>query len=99
MCIAVMKGLGFFDTQESYFDSRKRSHWCCAALLCGRIADAREWLIQAANRSEMCSAVLKYSDAQESLIKVAKRSNVGSSVMKGLRLSDSEEWCFEAWKR
>ncbi len=56
----------------------------CAALLCGRFADAQESSIQAANRSKMCSAVLKFAEAQKLLIQVVKRSNVGSTVMKGL---------------
>ena len=37
-----MKGLGFAGTQESCFEAWKRSHMCCAALLCGRFADVQE---------------------------------------------------------
>ena len=43
----------------------------CAALLCGRFADAQESLIQAANLSKMGSALLKFADDQESPIQVA----------------------------
>ena len=92
----------FFDiiySQESRFQSSKRSNMGCAALLCGRFADAQESRIQDANRSKMGSAVLKFADAQESLIQVAKRSNVGSTVMKGLRFADSQESRFQASKR
>ena len=56
MGFAVMKGLRFGDTQESCFETWKRSYMGCAALLCGRFADAQESRIQAANRSKIWSA-------------------------------------------
>ena len=88
MVPTVMKGLRFADTQESCFESWKRSYMGFAALLCGLFADAQELSIQAANRSKMGSVVLKFADAQKSLIQVAKRSNVGCTVMKGLRFAE-----------
>ena len=44
-----MKGLRFADTQESCFESWKRSHMGCTAMLCSRFADdAQESRIQGA---------------------------------------------------
>ena len=56
MDFPVMKGLRFADTQESCFEVWKCSHMRCAALLCGRFADAQESRIQPANRTKMGSA-------------------------------------------
>ena len=70
----------------------------CAALLCGRFADAQESRTQAPNRSKMCSEFLKFADDEESLIQVAKRSIVDSTIMKGLRFADSQESRFRASK-
>ena len=73
---------------------------CCPTMKV--ICWCSESRFQAANRSEICSAVSQgcwFVDAQEMRIQVAKRSDMGNAVMKGLRFADTQELCFEAWKR
>ena len=55
-------------------------------------AYAQELCFQAANRSEMCSAVPQggwFVDAQESRIQIAKLSDIDNVVMKTLRFPDT----------
>ncbi len=58
MCSTVIRGLCFANTQESCFESYKRSYMSCSALLCVRFDDSQESRFQATKRSNMGSAVL-----------------------------------------
>ena len=49
MCSAVMKLLGFADTQESCFEAWNRSHMGFSTLLCGRFADSRKRVFRLRN--------------------------------------------------
>ena len=59
MFSAVMKGLRFVNTQESCFETWKRSYIDGKALQCGRIADSQKSRFQASKRSNMGSTVLE----------------------------------------
>ena len=70
-----MKGLRFANTQESCFETSKRSHMCCAALLCGRFGDIQELRFKPEKRSDMDSAELQgdlFPDCQEWYFQAAK---------------------------
>ena len=54
-----MKELRFANTQESFFETWKRSYMGCSALLFCRILDSQESRFQASKRSNMGSAVLQ----------------------------------------
>ena len=54
-----MKGLRFPNTQESRFETWKRSYMGSSAMLFGRFDDSQESRFQASKRSNMGSAVLE----------------------------------------
>ncbi len=84
MGIAVMKRLRSVGTQVSFFETRKRSHICCAALLCGRFGNVKELRFKSENRPGMSCDELQvflFAHSQEWHFQAAKRSDKRSSTM------------------
>ncbi len=100
MVNVVMKGFRFADTLESCFESWKRSHMACSALLFGRFADSQE--SRFSKRSNMSTAVLegcRSADIHELYFQVAKRSHMYCAEMHGGLFVDCQECNFHVSKR
>ena len=85
----VMKGLRFAYTQESCSEAWKRSHMCCSAQLCVRLADFQESRFQASKRSNMGSDVLEVgrsADIRKFPFQAAKRSEMDCVEIQGVYL-------------
>ncbi len=79
MINAVHKGLRFADTQESCFETWKRSHMGSSALIFGRFDDSQESCFQASKRSWNIVVLLIFKIC----FQAAKRSDMESVELQG----------------
>ena len=94
-----MKELRFANTQESCFETWKRSYMGCSALLCCRFDVSQESCFQASKRSNMGSSVLqggRSANIHEFCFQAAKRADMDCVEQQRNLFADCPEWHFRS---